>query len=153
MEVIPMLGDMKWTSPWGACVAQVVKPLTSAQVMISRFVGLSSALDSTLAIWSLLGILSLPLSLCLSFTFTVSVSLKITNKNVEIPAKNTKMRNLICQFKTKNETMSLLCVLDPWSTIIVYVQGKKFKLCSQTHSYLELRANAQAWNSILPYWL
>ena len=48
----------------GAWVAQSVKHLTSAQVMISQFVGLSPVSGSVLTAQSLLGILSLPLSLC-----------------------------------------------------------------------------------------
>ena len=48
---------------WGAWVAQVVKRLTWAQVMISWFTGSSPASGSALTVWSLPGILSLPLSL------------------------------------------------------------------------------------------
>ena len=47
--------------------------LVSAQGMTSRFVGLSPTLGSTLAMWSLLGILSLSLSLCPSPACTVSL--------------------------------------------------------------------------------
>ena len=50
----------------GAWVAQAVKCPTLAQVMISQFVSSSPALGSVLTAGSLLGILSLPLSLCLS---------------------------------------------------------------------------------------
>ena len=46
----------------GAWVAQSVKHLTLAQVMISRFTGSSPALGSVLAVQSLLRILCLPLS-------------------------------------------------------------------------------------------
>ena len=45
---------------WGSWVAQSVGHLTSAQVMISRFVGSSPRLRSVLVAQSLLGILSLP---------------------------------------------------------------------------------------------
>ena len=47
---------------WGAWVAQSVKRLTSAQVMILRFVSLSLALGSVLSVQSLLRILSPSLS-------------------------------------------------------------------------------------------
>ena len=57
----------------GSWVAQSVKRLTSAQVMISRFVGSSPASGSVLTVRSMLGILSLSLphpllacSLCVS---------------------------------------------------------------------------------------
>ena len=51
-----------WTR--GTCVAQLsIWLLISAQVMISRFVRLSPTSGSALTVWSLLGILSLPLSL------------------------------------------------------------------------------------------
>ena len=46
----------------GACVAQLVKRLTLAQVVISRFMGLSPTSGSVLTAQSLLGILSLPLA-------------------------------------------------------------------------------------------
>ena len=46
---------------WDAWVAQSVKRPTSAQVMISQFGSSSPMLGSTLAAWSLLRILSLPL--------------------------------------------------------------------------------------------
>ena len=48
----------------GACVAHLVKCLTLAQAMISRFVSSSPALGSLLSAQSLLGILCLPPSLC-----------------------------------------------------------------------------------------
>ena len=60
----------------GASVAQSVKRLTSAQVMISQFVSSSPALGSVLAAQSLLRILSDSLSRH-SPTCAVSVSLKI----------------------------------------------------------------------------
>ena len=46
----------------GACVVQLVKRLTSVQVMISWFIGLSPTLGSMLMVHSLLGILSPSLS-------------------------------------------------------------------------------------------
>ena len=66
----------------GAWVAQLVKHLTSAQVMISRFMGSSPVLGSVLTARSLLGILSLSLSLSLSASplFSLSLSLSQTNK-------------------------------------------------------------------------
>ena len=48
----------------GAWVAQSVERLTSAQVMISRFVGSSPVLGSALTARNLLGILALSLSPC-----------------------------------------------------------------------------------------
>ena len=51
--------------------------LTSAQVTISWSVSSSPSLDSALTVWSLLGILSLPLSLPLPDLCTCSLSLKI----------------------------------------------------------------------------
>ena len=45
-----------------------VRLLISVQVMISRFVELSPASGSVLTVWSLLGILSLPLSLPLTLS-------------------------------------------------------------------------------------
>ena len=71
-------------------MAQPVKHLTAAQVMISGFVGLSPASGSMLIV-CLLGILSLslplpnsrflPLSLSPSLSLSLSVSLKIKKKN------------------------------------------------------------------------
>ena len=48
---------------WGAWVAHLFKCLTSAQIMTSQFVSLSTTLGSALTVKSLLGILSVPLSL------------------------------------------------------------------------------------------
>ena len=48
---------------WGAQVAQSVKRLISAQVMISQFMGLGPTLNFVLTALSLLRILCLPLSL------------------------------------------------------------------------------------------
>ena len=59
--------------PW---VAQSVKRLMSAQVMISRFVGSSPALASVLTALSLLRILGLSLFLCPSSTHSLSLSLR-----------------------------------------------------------------------------
>ena len=56
----------------GAWVAQVVKRPTLAQVMISRFMGLSPAWDSMLTAQTLLGILSLPLPLLLEGMLSLS---------------------------------------------------------------------------------
>ena len=60
--------------PW---VAQSVKPLTLAQVMISQFVGSSPVSGSVLTTgaWSLLQLLCLPLSLCPPLV-TLCLSLK-----------------------------------------------------------------------------
>ena len=61
-----------------------VRPLVSAQVMISQFMSSSPVLGSALTARSLLGILSLSLSLSLSqplrLTCSCSLSLKIINK-------------------------------------------------------------------------
>ena len=62
----------KFQSAW---MAQSVKGPTSAQVMISRFVGWSPA-----SVQSQLGVLSLPLSLSAPPPLTLSLSLKINNK-------------------------------------------------------------------------
>ena len=59
----------------GAWVAQSAKLSISAQVMISRLVGLSPESGSVLTVQSLLGILSLPLSA--PPPFVLSLSLKI----------------------------------------------------------------------------
>ena len=55
-------------------MAHQVKHPTSAQVMISRFVGSNPASGSALTVQSLLGILSLPLSLCLMLSFSLKIS-------------------------------------------------------------------------------
>ena len=64
--------------PWGAWLAQSVEHPTSAQVMISQFVGSSPASGSvlTLKAWSLLQILSLSLSAPPPLTLCLSLSLK-----------------------------------------------------------------------------
>ena len=59
---------------WGGG-AQSVKHLTSVQVMISQQVSASPESGSVLIVWSLLGILSLPLSLAPPH-LTLSLSLK-----------------------------------------------------------------------------
>ena len=60
----------------GACVAQSVKCLTSAQVMISKFMGLRPASGSVLTAWSLEpGAWSLEPGAC--FGFCVSLSLPL----------------------------------------------------------------------------
>ena len=60
----------------GAWVAQLVKCLTSARVMISQFVSLSPTSGSVLTAqsWKLLQILCLPLSLHLPHSCSVSLS-------------------------------------------------------------------------------
>ena len=58
----------------GAWVAQLAKHLTLVQVMISWFMGLSPASGSAVTVWSLLGILPLPLSLCPSPARALSLS-------------------------------------------------------------------------------
>ena len=59
---------------WGTGVAQSVKHLTLAQVMISWLMRLSLTSGSVLTAWSLLGILSLSLSA--SPLLSLSLSLK-----------------------------------------------------------------------------
>ena len=56
--------------------------LVSAQIMISRFVSLSTTSGSVLSVWSLLEILSLPLSLslCPSAAHSLCLSLSKINK-------------------------------------------------------------------------
>ena len=61
-------------SPRGARVAQSVKCLTLAQVIISGFVSSSPTLGSELTVGSLLGVLSLRLSFCPSLTSAFSLS-------------------------------------------------------------------------------
>ena len=64
---------------WGSWVAQLVKPLTLAQVMISWFVSLSPASDSMLTAQSLepaSDSVSPSLSVCTSLTCALSPSLK-----------------------------------------------------------------------------
>ena len=60
---------------WGAWAAQSVKRPTSAQVMISRFVISSPASGSVLTAWSLLQILSPPLSVPPMLMFCLSLPL------------------------------------------------------------------------------
>ena len=64
---------------WGTWVAQSVKCWISAQVMISQFMSSSPTSGSVLTVWSLPGILLLPLSLPLphSCSCCLSLSLKI----------------------------------------------------------------------------
>ena len=69
---------------WGAWVAQSVKTLISAQVMISPFVGSSPALGSVLTAWSLEPALDsscVSLSLPLPRLCSVSVSLCLSKIN------------------------------------------------------------------------
>ena len=66
---------------WGARVAQLVEHPTSAQVIISWFVGLSPALGSVLTAQSLEPALdSVPPSLCPSPAHALSISLSVKNK-------------------------------------------------------------------------
>ena len=62
-------------TPLGRLVAQLVKRPTLAQVMNLRFPSSSPTSGSALTPRSLLGILSLPLSLALSLTASLSLSL------------------------------------------------------------------------------
>ena len=67
----------KQSISWGAWVAQSVKRLTLAQVMISQFVISSPALGSVLKAWSLEPASdSVSLSLCPSPARTLSLSQK-----------------------------------------------------------------------------
>ena len=85
--------------------AQSVKRLTSAQVMISRFMGSSPTLGSVLTArgWSLLRILCLPLSLCLPHLCCVSLS-KI-NKHQQQQKSHSKW---IIDLNVKAKTTKLL---------------------------------------------
>ena len=65
----------------GAWVAQSVKCLTLAQIIISQFVGSDAMSGSVLTAWSLLQILCLPLSLALPHLCSVSVSLSKISKH------------------------------------------------------------------------
>ena len=82
----------------GALVAQLVKPPTLAQVMISQLVGLNPAQGSALTVQSLLGILSLPLSLPLPCLCSLSFSLY--------------------QINFKNKTMCDLLTVGPVSILL-----------------------------------
>ena len=62
------LGAPGWLSPFS------IRLLVSAQVTISPFMGLSPASGSVLTAWSLLGVLSLSLSLCTSPAVSLSLS-------------------------------------------------------------------------------
>ena len=67
----------------GTCVAQLVKPPTWAQVMISRFAGSSPVWGSMLTAQSLepaSDSASLPFSLCPFPAHTLSVSLSLKNE-------------------------------------------------------------------------
>ena len=55
-------------------MAQSVKRPTSAQVMISQFLGPTPALGSVLTVQNLLGVLSLCLSLSLPLPYSLSLS-------------------------------------------------------------------------------
>ena len=68
--------------PRGTWVIQSLKRPTSAQVMISQFVGLNPALGSALTAQSLKPASnSVPLSLCPSPICTLCVSLSLKNKH------------------------------------------------------------------------
>ena len=69
-----MLGASGWLSRLS------IRLLMSAQVMISWFVGSSPAWGTALTAWSLLGILSLPLSLSLSAPPLLKLSLSFSLK-------------------------------------------------------------------------
>ena len=72
--------------PW---VAQSVKRLTSAHVVISQFVSSSPTSHSELSVQSLLRILCLPLFLPLSYLHAPSISLsKISNNKIKKHLKN-----------------------------------------------------------------
>ena len=76
------------TAPWGAWMVQSVKHLTSAQVMISWFVGSSPVSGSVLTGQSLEPALdsvslSLFLSLCLSTAYTLSLSFSKINRHLK----------------------------------------------------------------------
>ena len=64
---------------WGAWVAQLVKCLTSAQVMISQFIGLSPTSGSVLTAQSLEPALDF-VGLSLSATFSLPLSLSLSQK-------------------------------------------------------------------------
>ena len=73
----------KREAPRGAWVAQSLEHLTSAQVMILSFVGLSPTSGSVLTAqsWSLLQILCLPLSLSAPSLLMLCLSLSKINKH------------------------------------------------------------------------
>ena len=83
LESWHMNGYVKVDWKRGAWVAQSVGRLTSAQVMISRFVSSSPTSGSGLTAQSLklLRILCFPLSLCPSPTHVLSVRLSVSLKN------------------------------------------------------------------------
>ena len=64
---------MKGTPGWLSRLSG--RLLVSAQVMISRFLSLSPTSGSALTMWSLLGILSLPLSAPLPLALSVSLEM------------------------------------------------------------------------------
>ena len=63
---------------WGACVAQLVKCLTLAQVMITLLVSLRPALGWLLSAWSLLWVPCHPFYLPLSHSHTIVLSLSLS---------------------------------------------------------------------------
>ena len=65
-------GWLNWSS------TQIDIGLILAQVIISQFVNLSPASGSALTVWSLLGILFLPLSLPLSCSLSLSLSVSLS---------------------------------------------------------------------------
>ena len=62
----------------GTWVVQLAKCQTSTQVMILKFMSFNPMLGSSLTMWSLLGILSLALSLCPSMTCSHALSLSLS---------------------------------------------------------------------------
>ena len=81
-----LLKPIKEQEKRGTWVAQSAKRLTSAQVMVSRFVGSGPTLGSGLTAWSLLWILCLPLSP----PFLYSHTLSLKNKHKKKKKKNRK---------------------------------------------------------------
>ena len=84
-ELACLLSTFEMNAAWGAWVAQLVKHLTSAQLMISRFVGSSPASGSVLTARSLEPA-SDSVCLCVSlsalpFLHSVSVSHSKINKH------------------------------------------------------------------------
>ena len=96
----------------GTWVAQSVKCLTLAQVMISRFMGLSPTLRlcRQLGTGSLLWILCLPLSLCPSPAHSVSLSLS-------------KINTLSMTLSSASVDLTLLGPADKWDHAVFALLG------------------------------
>ena len=76
--------NLKWTPEWGAWMAQSVKHLISAQVMISRFVGSSPASGSVLTAGSLEPALdSVSPSLSAPLLLVLCLSLSLSKINIK----------------------------------------------------------------------